>query len=156
VPKLDEVKDKVRDEVIDRKAREFGRKKAADLLARVKSAPDFEKAVKAGGFNAETTELLTRDSAIPGLGSATEVTESAFKLPAGAVSEPISTASGTAIFKVLEKQEVTPTELSSNIESFREELLNDRRSRFFNAYMMKAKQKMRIEVNREVMQRVIG
>jgi hypothetical protein len=38
-------------------------------------------------------------------------------------------------------------------DKFREELLADRRNRFFSAYMGKAKQKMKIEVNRESLQR---
>jgi peptidyl-prolyl cis-trans isomerase D len=156
LPKIDEVRDKVRDVVLEGKAREFGRQKAAELAAKVKTAPDFEKAVRTAGFTAETTELLTRESPIPGLGAAPEVTETAFKLQQGEVSDPITTTSGSAIVKVLEKQQVTDTELTSNKDRFREELLNDRRSRFFGAYMEKAKQKMRIEVNRDVMQRVIG
>ena len=55
---------------------------------------------------------------------------------------------------MIEKQEVTPTELASNKDTFRQELLTDRRNRFFSAYMVKAKQKMKIEVNREALQRV--
>jgi peptidyl-prolyl cis-trans isomerase D len=156
LPKLDEVKDKVRDAVLAQKAREFGLKKAAELAAKVKNAPDFEKAVKAGGFTSETTELLTRESPIPGLGNAPQVTDLAFKLPQGGVSDPITTDTGSAIVKVLEKQEVTPNELASNKDRFREEMLNERRGRFYTAYMNKAKQKMRIEVNQDVLQRVIG
>ena len=41
-------------------------------------------------------------------------------------------------------------------DTFRTELLDDRRNRFFSAYMVKAKQKMKIEVNREALARVIG
>jgi peptidyl-prolyl cis-trans isomerase D len=156
VPKIDEAKERVRDEVVKQKAREFGRQKAAELAAKTKGAADFASAVKAAGFQAETTELLTRDSPIPQLGIAPEVTETAFKLPAGAVSEPISTDMGAAVIKVLEKQQVTDTELTSNKDRFREELLADRRNRFFNAYMQKAKQKMKIEVNREALQRLVG
>jgi peptidyl-prolyl cis-trans isomerase D len=156
VPKIDEVKDRVRDEVVKQKAREFGRQKAAELAARTKSAPDFEKAVKAAGFQAETTELLTRDSPIPQLGAAPEVAEAAFKLPQGAVSDPIATDMGAAVIKVLEKQQVTDADLASNKERFREELLADRRNRFFAAYMTKAKQKMKIELNREALQRLVG
>jgi parvulin-like peptidyl-prolyl isomerase len=156
VPTLDEVKDKVRDKVLEQKARDFGRQKATDLSARVKTAGDFDKAVKAAGLTSETTELLTRESPIPGLGMAPEVTDAAFRLSPGTVSDPITTQTGSAVVKVLEKQEVSATELTSNKDRFREELLNDRRSRFFGAYMAKAKQKMRIEVNREVLQRVIG
>ena len=57
---------------------------------------------------------------------------------------------------MLEKQEVTPDEWTSSKDRFREELLTDRRNRFFSAYMVKAKQKMKIEVNREALQRVVG
>jgi peptidyl-prolyl cis-trans isomerase D len=156
LPALDEVKDKVRDAVLNGKAQEFARKKAAELAAKVKSAPDFEKAVKAGGFTAESTELITRDSPIPGLGQAPTVIEAAFALPQGAVSEPIATDAGSAIIKVVEKQQVSPEELTNNKDRFREELLGDRKNRFFSAYMAKAKQKMRIEVNRQAVQRVIG
>ena len=94
VPKLDEVKERVREEVVKQKARELSRQKAAELAAKLKSAPDFEKAAKAGGVEAKTTELLTRDSPIPELGMAPDVTDAAFKLSQGAVSDPITTDNG--------------------------------------------------------------
>ena len=156
VPKLDEVKEKVRQVVVREKAREMARQKAAEVAAKVKGAADFERAAKAAGSEAQTTELITRDSAIPGLGIATAVTDAAFALPLGAVSDAVATDGGAAVIKVIEKQEVTPTEVASNKDSFREEFLNDRRNRFFSAYMIKAKQKMKIEVNREALQRVSG
>jgi peptidyl-prolyl cis-trans isomerase D len=156
IPKLDEVKDRVRDEVLKQKAREFGQQKAVQLAAALKSAPDFEKAVKAAGFSTQTTELLTRESPIPGLGVATEVLDAAFKLPKDAVSDAITTDAGAAIVKVLEKQEVTDSEIAANKDRFREELLTDRRNRFYSAYLAKAKQKMKIEVNREVLQKMIS
>jgi hypothetical protein len=60
------------------------------------------------------------------------------------------------VIKVLEKKVTTPEEWKAAQERFREELLTDRRNRFFGAYMVKAKQKMKIEVNRDTLQRVIG
>ena len=48
---------------------------------------------------------------------------------------------------------MTPAEWTSSKDRFRDELLTDRRNRFFRAYMVKAKQKMKIEVNREALQR---
>jgi peptidyl-prolyl cis-trans isomerase D len=154
--KLDEVKDRVRDVVVRNKARDFGREKAAALAPKVKGAADFVAAAKAGGFQAQTTELITRESPIPQLGTAPEVIEAAFALPAGGVSDPIDTASGTAIVKVLEKQEVSPTELTANKDELRGNMLADRKNRFFSAYMGKAKQKMKISVNPEAVRRVVG
>jgi peptidyl-prolyl cis-trans isomerase D len=156
VPKIEEVKERVRDEVVRQKAREIGRQKAQEFAAKARSAANFEQAAKSVGFEAKTTELITRDSPIPDLGVATDVTETAFKLPQGGVSDPITTDTGTAVIKVVEKQEVTAEDLNANRERFRTELLTDRRNRFFSAYMGKAKQKMRIEVNREALQRVVG
>jgi len=153
VPKVDEVKDRVRDELIKVKARDVSRQKAAEIAAKLKSAPDFEKAAKAAGVEAKTTELIAQGAPIPDLGVAPAVDEVAFKLPVGGVSDPIPTDNGTAVIKVLEKKEVTPDEWASSKDRFREELLNERRGRFFSAFMSKAKQKMKIDVNREALQR---
>jgi peptidyl-prolyl cis-trans isomerase D len=153
VPKVDEVKDRVRDEVVKQKARDLSRQKAAEIAAKLKTAPDFEKAAKAAGVEAKTTDLITQDSPIPDLGVAPAVEDAAFRLPVGAVSDPIATDNGTAVIKVVEKKSVTPEEWASSKDRFRDELLTDRRNRFFSAYMMKAKQKMKIEVNRESLQR---
>jgi peptidyl-prolyl cis-trans isomerase D len=156
VPQLPEVKDRVREEVVTQKARDLSKQKAGELAAKLKSTPDFEKTAKAAGVESKTTELLTRESPLPDLGAAPAVEEAAFKLPVGATSDPIATANGTAIIKVLEKQEVSPADLAKVKDKFREELLADRRNRFFSAYMAKAKQRMKIEVNRETVQRVVS
>src|SRR3989442_14272365 len=138
------------------KARDASKQKAAEIAAKLKAAPDFEKAAKAAGLEAKTTELISRDSPIPDLGVAPAVEEAAFKMPVGGVSEAIATDNGTAVIKVIEKKEVTPDEWKTAKERFREELLSDRRNRFFGSYMMKAKKGMKIDVNRETLQRVIG
>jgi peptidyl-prolyl cis-trans isomerase D len=154
--KLEEVKERVREEVVKQKAREASKAKAADIAAKLKSAPDFEKAAKAAGVEAKTTDLIAADAPIPDLGVAPAVTDAAFKLAQGAVSEPIATDNGTAVIKVVEKKEVTTEEWTSSKDRFREELLSDRRNRFFSAYMVKAKQKMKIDVNRESLQRAVS
>jgi peptidyl-prolyl cis-trans isomerase D len=156
VPKIDEVKDRVRDEVVKQKARDLSKQKAAEIAAKLKAAPDFEKAAKAAGVEAKTTDLIPRDSPIPDVGASPAVDAVAFALPAGAVSDPIATDTATAIVKVLEKVEVSTDEWNNNKDRFREEVLSDRRNRFFAAYMSKAKQKMKIEVNREALQRAVS
>ena len=139
-----------------KKALDLSWQMGTELAATLKSAPDFEKAAKAAGVEPKTTELITRDSPLPDLGVAPAVDDAAFTLSVGAVSDPITTDTGTAIVKVLEKQDVSPSDLAAARDKFREELLADRRNRFFSAYMVKAKQKMKIDVNRETLQRVVG
>jgi len=155
-PKIEEVKDKVREEVLKQKSRDLSRQKAAAVAARLKGAPDFEKAAKAAGVEAKSTELITRDAPVPDLGVAPEVLEAAFAMPVGAVSDPLTTDAGTIVFKVVAKEEVTPAQWASNQDEFRAQLLQDRRNRFFASYMIKAKQKMKIELNRETLQRTVA
>jgi parvulin-like peptidyl-prolyl isomerase len=156
VPKLEEVKERVRDEVVKQKARELSKQKAAEIAAKLKSASDFEKSAKAAGLEAKTTELIAKGAPIPDLGAAPAVEDVAFSLPVGAVSDAIATDTGTAVVKVLDKKEVTSEEWSSAKDRFREELLTDRRNRFFSAYMVKAKQKMKIDVHRDSLQKAVG
>jgi len=155
VPKLEEVKDKVRDEVVKLRARDLAKQKAAELAAKLKTG-DFEKTAKAAGVDVKTTELIARDAPIGDLGVAPAVDDVAFKLPAGAVSDPIATDNGAAVIKVLEKQETTPSDFAAAKDKFREDVLADRRNRFFGAYMVKAKQRMKIEVNRDSLQKAVG
>jgi peptidyl-prolyl cis-trans isomerase D len=160
VPKLEEVKERVREEVVKQKAKDLSKQKAAEIAAKLKSASDFEKAAKAAGVDAKTTDLITRDAPIPDVGNAPAVQDAAFAMPVGSVSDAIPTDTGTAIVKVVEKQDVTGDEWKNNKDRFREELLADRRSRFFSAYMAKVKQNMerngQIKVNNEALQRAVS
>ena len=85
---------RVRNAVIEQRAAEMGRQKAADLAPKLKTAGDFDAAVKAGGFQPETTELLTRDAPLPNLGPAPAVLDAAFNLTVGACQRSHSDVDG--------------------------------------------------------------
>jgi peptidyl-prolyl cis-trans isomerase D len=156
VPKLDEVKDRVRDDVIKMKAAELSKQRAGEIAASLRSAKDFAAAAKAQGLEAKDTQMIGRGSPLPDIGVSAEVDTAAFKLPAGGVSDPIATPNGSVIVRVAERQDVTPDGLRQAKESFRQQLLNERRDQFFSAYMMKAKQGMKIQVNTDVARRITG
>ena len=138
VPKLDEVKDRVREDLIRSRATELSRQRAGQIAAALKAAGgNFAAAAKAQGLEAKDTELVARESALPDIGVSPEVDKVAFNLPAGGVSEPITTNDGTVIVRVVERDEVTPGRVQPAKETFRAELLNERRNRFFTAYMTK-------------------
>jgi len=155
-PKLEDVKDKVREDAIRARATELSRQRGTEIAARLRGAKDFAAAAKAEGLTVKDTELVARESALPDVGVSPEVDKVAFTLPKDAVSDPIVTASGSVIVRVVERDEVTPEELRSGKDAFRAQLLTERRGRFFSAYMTKAKQKMKIEVHDDVLQRVVG
>jgi peptidyl-prolyl cis-trans isomerase D len=156
VPTLDQVRDRVRDDVIRERATELSRQRAGQIAAALRAAADFAAAAKAQGFPAKDTQLIPRGSPLPDVGVNADVDKAAFSLPAGGVSEPITTTDATVIVRVAERDEVTPQELVQGKEPFREQLLADRRGRFFAAYLARAKERMDIEIRQDVVQRMLA
>ena len=153
VPPLDDVKDRVREDVIRARATDVSRQRAGAVAASLKSARDFAAAAKAQGLEAKDTQLVGRDSALPDVGVSPEVDKVAFALPIGGISDPIQTTDGTVIVRVAERDDVTPDEFRIARERFRAELLNERRNQFFTAYMTKAKDRVTIELKTDVLRR---
>jgi peptidyl-prolyl cis-trans isomerase D len=156
VPKLDEVKDRVKEDLTRLRAADLSSQRANAIAASLKSAPNFSAAAKAQGLDAKDTELVARNSALPDIGVSPEVDKVAFALPVNGVSDPIKTTDGTVIVRIVEKDAVTPDEFRKAKETFRAEMLNERRGRFFSAYMAKARGKLDIEINTDVIQRVVS
>jgi peptidyl-prolyl cis-trans isomerase D len=155
-PALDEVKDRVRQDAIRARAVDLSRERAVAIASTLKSAPNFATAATAQGLIAKDTALLTRGSALPDVGTSAEIDKAVFALPIGGVTDPIRTNAGTVIVKVAERDEVTPEELTRGREAFRLELLNERRGRFFSAYMAKAKTRVPIEIKSDVLDRILA
>ena len=156
VPKLDEVKDRVREDVTKVRAADMARKRAGEIADTLKSARDFSAAAKGLGLEAKETTLIPRGSPLPDVGASKEVDAVAFTLPVGGVSAPISTGDATVIVKVTERDDATPEELKKDRETFRAEVLNERRDRFFASYMTKAKERTTIQINNDVVRRVLA
>ena len=155
-PELDEVKDRVRDDAIRARATELSRQRATSIAASLRSASSFAAAAKAQGFEAKDTELIARGTPLPDVGVNQEIEKAVFALPAGSVSEPITTRDASVIVRVVERDDVTPDEVRLGKEAFREQLLNERRGRFFASYMAKAKERMDIEIRQDVVTRMLA
>jgi peptidyl-prolyl cis-trans isomerase D len=156
LPQLAEVRDRVRDDLTRERAAELAKNKAAEIAAMLKGASDFAAAAKKAGLEVKSTELITRGSPIPDVGISAEIDNVAFALPVNGVSDPISTPQGTAIVRVTEKEAVTDAQVAGGMDQVREELLNQRRDRFFSGYMAEAKKKLAIAINQETLQRAVG
>ena len=156
VPTLDEVKDRVREDVIRARATELSRQRAAQIAAALARRRNFAAAAKAQGLEAKETQLIARESRAARHRRQPGGRQGRVRLPVGGVSEPITTNDGTVIVRVVERDEVTPEELQQGREAFREQLLNERRGRFFTAYMAKAKERMKIEINDDVVRRMLA
>jgi peptidyl-prolyl cis-trans isomerase D len=147
-PALEEVKARVREDVVKQKAVDTARQKAASVAPQLK-AGDFAAAAKAAGLDVKSTDLVARGAAIADAGVSPAVDAVAFALPAGGVSEPIVTDNGAVVVKVLERADVSEQDLAKGREAVRAELLTERRNQFFSAYMAKARERMQININQQ-------
>ncbi|MEP7118781.1 MAG: peptidyl-prolyl cis-trans isomerase, partial [Acidobacteriota bacterium] len=156
LPQLAEVIARVREDALGDKAAELLKSRAGAIAADLKAATDFTAAAKKAGFEVKPTELITRGAALPDIGANTEVEKAAFALPAGGVTGAITTPTGSVIARVAERIDVTDAELAAGRDALREELVNQRRDRFFSAYMAKAKTGLKIGIKQDVLAQIMG
>jgi len=155
VPKLEEVKAKVRDEVVKKKATDVARQKAASIGAQMKTG-DFNAAAKAAGLEVKTTEFIARGAPIGDVGVSPAVDTVAFAMQPGAVSDPIVTDNGTVIVKMLERQDPPASDVATGKTTLKTELVNERPSRFYASYMAKARERMKVNINRELIAQIVA
>jgi peptidyl-prolyl cis-trans isomerase D len=158
IPKIEVVKERVRQDVITKKAVEAAKAKAAELAPKLKaaSATEFAKVAKDAGREVKTTELIARGAVIPDVGISPAVDKVAFSLPQNGVSDVIATDVGAVIVRVAQKTDVTPAELATAKDSLKKQMISERQNRFFSSYMEQAKGKMKIDINREALQRIMA
>ncbi len=154
LPALEEVKEKVREDAIRARARELSEKRAQELAAEFKA--NFARAAKTAGLDPKTSELVARGTAWPEAGISAALDEALFSLPVNGVTAPIATDAGTVVARVVEREEAEPDELAAMRESLKQELLSDRKGKFFSAYMLKARERMKIEINQDALQAIVG
>ncbi|MBW8713406.1 MAG: peptidyl-prolyl cis-trans isomerase [Acidobacteria bacterium] len=155
VPKLDEVKAKVRDAVVKKKATDVARQKAASIGAQMKTG-DFNAAAKAAGLDVKTTDFIARGAAIGDIGVSPAVDAVAYGMQPGAVSDPITTDNGTVIVKMLERQDPPASDVATGKATLKTELVNERRNRFYASYMGKARERMKVNINRELIAQIVA
>ncbi len=146
VPKLDEVKDKVREDVIKAKAMDLAKAKAA-ALAEAARKVGFAAAAKAAGAPVRNTDFIARGASLPDVGVSGAVDNAVFALKPGDISSPIVTDNAIVVADVKDRQDVTADQLAKGRDDLRTELLQQRRQDFFTAYMTKVKTGMKIQYN---------
>ena len=154
LPALGDVKERVREDALRAKARDMSQKRAAALAAEFKA--NFAAAAKAAGLEPKTTELVARGTAWPDAGISAAVDEAVFALPVGGVTAPITTDAGTVLARVVAREEAKADALATAKDTLRQELLADRKSKFYTAYMNKARERLKVTVNPDAVKAVVG
>jgi peptidyl-prolyl cis-trans isomerase D len=126
VKSLDEVKPEIEPQIKQQKAAQAAQSLADQVLAEAKnSGSSLEKAAAAKGLQLVSTDFVTSQAALPGIGNDQQFTSAAFAQTTNAPPEEVPVHQGYAIYQVTAvKPPATPTfeEIRSRVESeFRNE-----------------------------------
>ena len=130
---LDEVRDKIVSELKQQEAGQLARTKVEEVAKRVKAGEKFDSAAKALGLDPKTSDLLTRDGNLSGLGSA-KLLSPAFAFKPGDVGTPLQMGAAWVAYEVLEKVEPNPDDFEKQKKTVTDTLLQSKREVAFAAF----------------------
>jgi peptidyl-prolyl cis-trans isomerase D len=155
-PELAEVKDQVKAELVEAKAMEQARTRAADLRSKAASV-GLEKAATAAGLTRkETKDLVHHDQPLGDLPPGAALDQAAFALPLNTLSDPIPVTGGYAVLRVLEKKTFDPATFEKQKASMEASERQKKRREFFEAYLAQVRQRFAVEKHADVLRRIVG
>ena len=136
-PSFEEVRGKVTNEFKSQRADELLSKRTKEMADRAHAQHDLGKAAKEAGTTVKTSELLTRSSQSPDLGSMSGAASAAFTLKPGEISGPLSLGGKGAVLQVIDRQEpsLTDPQFAKEHDSIQEELAAKKRDQALELFM---------------------
>ena len=156
---FEDVKDKVRDQIIQNREIAAVQKHANELVEKAKSTGDLAKAAKSMGLEVKTSDEINRNGAIEGIGSAMYFTD-AFNRKAGDIIGPISTPDGTVVARVVGHVDADMSKFAEQRATIRDDIKRERardRNSLFEAGVTEALIKRgKLKKNQDVINRIIA
>jgi peptidyl-prolyl cis-trans isomerase D len=155
---LNEVRDQVRDSVIQSKVNELVVTRGNELLQKTNAlGGDLKQAAKALGLEYKVSDDFNRNGAVEGVGSAAYLQE-AFSKPVGSVIGPLGIADGRVVIKVLSHTPSDTSQMGEQRSAIRDEMKSKKardRSMIFEAGLrQKLIQQGKIKLYQDVIARV--
>jgi len=143
--KLEEATDQVEKDILDGLKKDKSLEKLRELKGKLKDDWNAE----AGKLKLEykTVETHKREQYLSLVGENTEIDALVFSLPLKQVSDPVPVENGYAIFRVLERKEVTKADFEKVKATERDGLLEQKRNKFLQSYMVQAREERKVRVN---------
>jgi peptidyl-prolyl cis-trans isomerase D len=96
---------------------------------------DLSKAAKAVGATMMTSDLVGETDQVPEFGQVGQLAPQLFDLKVGELSGPINAQRTGVVAKLMDKQEPSAAEIAQNLDQYRDQILDERRSEVFNVFM---------------------
>ena len=141
---LEEVRDRVATDLKREQSVQQAKSKADELARRVKAGEKLDAAAKALGLEAKTSDSISRDGSISGVGSG-KLLGAAFSLKQGDVGAPLALGQNWLVYRVAEKVEADPANLEAQKKQLTAELLQSQRETAFDAFRSALSDRLRKE-----------
>jgi peptidyl-prolyl cis-trans isomerase D len=155
-PALEDVRNKVRADLVDERAFEEARAAAAAVKARAETAGLEKAATAAGLVRKETPALTGRGQPLADLGTGGALEEAAFSLPEKTLSDPVRTAAGWAVLRVIEKKPFEAAELARQKAQIAASLRRQKQAELFRAFVVEARDRYEVTRNAQAYRRALG
>jgi peptidyl-prolyl cis-trans isomerase D len=151
IPPLEDVKEEVETRYRKAEARRLAEKRAEKFLAAA-DADSWEEAVKETGLAIQKTDpFAQKGGAVPKIGWAPELKEEAFELTSGkaVAKKPYEVGAAFYAIRLASRAEADLSELESERETIRSELLPRLQGEHFEKYLEELRATAKLEVNEE-------
>ncbi len=143
LPELAQIKEKVKDKLMEERSKEIANKKAIAFIESLKSKSiSFEKAAESQSAEIKETPFFNREGYIPELGMAEALKEQAFKLDKGQTApKPIELEQGYYCIKSIETQPVDEDKYKKEKQEFSKTILDQKKNKAFSEFFEGLKKK---------------
>lgn len=152
--KLEEVAEKVKKALSALRRKEQAAAQAQAALDEIQAGAKPEDVARRMAAEVKEHEFA-RNSYIPDIGSSSYIDEKAFSMDSDSPwTGPVTVKEGACIFKVVQKTPVGAEEFEKEKESYRQNLLEEKRNGFFDSYVQLLKKKRNINIDAELLSAV--
>jgi parvulin-like peptidyl-prolyl isomerase len=143
--KFEEVRDQLEKEVLDGLKKEKALEKLRGVRASLKD--DWSAEAPKLKLEYQFVEAHKKEQYLTLVGESPEVDRLVFGLPLKQASEPLAVDTGYALFRVLEKKEVSREEFDKVKATERDTLLEQEKNKFLQSYIAKARGEKKVRIN---------
>ncbi len=150
---FEEVKAEVEKDFRTAKRQEITLAKVREALPKL-GAKGWEETAAKLGLEYKLINEHKKEQYLAVIGESPEIDRLAFNMPLNQASEPIEFGGGYAVIRVLERKLADRAEFEKNLETERDNLLQQKQNRFLQSYLEKLRKEKDVKVNTDLFTQV--
>jgi peptidyl-prolyl cis-trans isomerase D len=156
-PSFEEIKDRVASDFKNERAASLLSRKTQEMADRAHAEHDLAKAAREAGATVKTSELVTRNSQVPDIGSMQGPAGAAFTMKQGEISGPLNFGRSQGVLQVVERQEpsLSDPQFAQQRDQMREQLLQQKKQEalmlFINDLGARLEKEGKVKINKSEM-----